>query len=116
MLRCQRSPTCSESVGLRPSLARTSSCSPSDELSLGKAAVGKADVEKAAVGKAAVGKAALGKAAVGKAALGKAAVGAAASPSTTISADLTSSADHSTIAEIRVHDCNRVQELAMFSV
>jgi hypothetical protein len=45
---------------------------------LGKAAVGKADVEKAAVGKA------------------------AASPSTTISADLTSSADHSTIAEIRV--------------
>ena len=78
VLRCQRSPTCSESVGLRPSLARTSSCSPSDELSLGKAAVGKADVEKAAVGKA------------------------AASPSTTISADLTSSADHSTIAEIRV--------------
>jgi len=58
---------------------------------LGKAAVGKADVEKAAVGKA------------------------AASPSTTISADLTSSADHSTIAEIRVH-CNRVQELAMFTV
>jgi len=45
---------------------------------LGKAALGKADVEKAAVGKA------------------------AASPSTTISADLTSSADHSTIAEIRV--------------
>ena len=78
VLRCQRSPTCSESVGLRPSLARTSSCSPSDELSLGKAALGKADVEKAAVGKA------------------------AASPSTTISADLTSSADHSTIAEIRV--------------
>ena len=78
VLRCQRSPTCSESVGLRPSLARTSSCSPSDEPSLGKAAVGKADVEKAAVGKA------------------------AASPSTTISADLTSSADHSTIAEIRV--------------
>ena len=105
MLRCQRSPTCSESVGLRPSLARTSSCSPSDELSLGKAAVGKADVEKAAVGKAAVG-----KADVGKAALGKAAEGAAASPSTTISADLTSSADHSTIAEIRVH-CNRVQGL-----
>lgn len=77
VLRCQRSPTCSESVGLRPSLARTSSCSPSDELSLGKAALGKADVEKAAEG-------------------------AAASPSTTISADLTSSADHSTIAEIRV--------------
>jgi hypothetical protein len=45
---------------------------------LGKAALGKADVEKAAVGKA------------------------AASPSTTISADLTSSVDHSTIAEIRV--------------
>jgi len=90
VLRCQRSPTCSESVGLRPSLARTSSCSLSDELSLGKAAVGKADVEKAAVGKAAEG--------------------AAASPSTTISADLTSSADHSTIAEIRVH-CNRVQGL-----
>ena len=80
VLRCQRSPTCSESVGLRPSLARTSSCSPSDELSLGKAALGKADVEKAAVGKA------------------------AASPSTTISADLTSSADHSTIAEIRVSE------------
>jgi hypothetical protein len=84
VLRCQRSPTCSESVGLRPSLARTSSCSPSDEPSLGKAAVGKADVEKAAVGKAAEG--------------------AAASPSTTISADLTSSADHSTIAEIRVSE------------
>ncbi len=97
VLRCQRSPTCSESVGLRPSLARTSSCSPSDELSVGKAALGKA----------AVGKAAVGKAAVGKAAVGKAAEGAAASPSTTISADLTSSADHSTIAEIRVH-CNRV--------
>ena len=77
---------------------------------MGKAAVGTADVEKAAVGKAAVG-----KAAVGKAAVGKAAEGAAASPSTTISADLTSSADHSTIAEFRVH-CNRVQELAMFTV
>ena len=78
VLRCQRIPTCSESGGLRPSRARTSSCTPSDELSLGKAAVGKGGE------------------------------GAAASPSTTISADLTSSADHSTIAEIRVKG-HRVQ-------
>ena len=80
VLRCQRIPTCSESGGLRPSRARTSSCTPSDELSLGKAAVGKGGE------------------------------GAAASPSTTISADLTSSADHSTIAEIRVKG-HRVQGL-----
>ena len=43
------------------------------------------------------------------AAVGKAAEGAAASPSTTISVDLTSSADHSTIGEIRVtefRDCH----------